>query len=348
MTNNNSIAINPNDDFYAIAADANARLDSMLESVSEMGEISEDAHKRLEEMVNKVKSLKDSLDKKTKAKNERPISLKESKSTDMIPTTAVVKDAAPSVDKVCNDPYENDTQNAKSGKHETLQSNPNNEHDSIKGKYDALISGACDWDAPKFNKDMLRRSTSDVYDDLDKSRRKKYAKYNLCIKDIKRNKSAYTNVISIIARNTEDAISLSDFTKAINEHKLLSENSFINSGLFIYKSSDDELISSTFEPDSYLELWIPLDVEKELILSSDYHVTHRVGYGSPILSGVIMSFNNMKKLLLDPKVIVSPSLANTKGLYEDGTVLHRDISTNNYWYQDIFMSNDVICKMYSL
>lgn len=337
MADTNAIAINPNDDFYKIAADANSRLDSMIETVHEMGEISDDATKRLEEMINKVKSLKDSLDKKTKAKNERPISLKESKSTVMIPTTAVVKDAAPN---------ENNTPIVKSSDRKT--SHPNNEPDIIKSKYDALISGASDWTAPTISKNMLRRSTSDVYDDLDKSKRKKYAKYNLCIKDIKRSKSAFTNLISIIARNAESAVSLVDFTKAIADHKLLSENSFINSGLFIYKSSDEELISSTFEPDGYLELWIPLDVEKELILSSDYRVTHQVGYGSPILSGVIMSFNNMKKLLLDPKVIISPSLANTAGLYENGTVLHRDISTNDYWYQDIFMSNDVICDMYSL
>ena len=376
MTNNNSIAINPNDDFYAIAADANARLDSMLESVSEMGEISEDAHKRLEEMVNKVKSLKDSLDKRAKTKNERPISLKESKSTDMIPTTAVVKDAAPSVDKACDDPYvisvndaapsvdkacddpyvisSDEYKNTDVNDHviELVHGNPSPNKDyniteDIKKKYDQLKKGANNWSTPAVKTENLKRMTEMVFDNISPNDKKNYVKYHLCIKDNLHHdgKPIYSNVLKIIAHNAMNSINIDDFTHAIKDHSMSDNNSLLNSGLFIYKSSDESLISSTYNPDSYIELWIPKNIENQYISNNENCVSYKLGYGSPTLTGALLSFDDIKNILLNPKVIAIKSFANYYGMHDQHVNFHRDIKNYNYWYQDIDMSDDIIDEM---
>lgn len=357
MTNNNSIAINPNDDFYAIAADANARLDSMLESVSEMGENSEDAHKRLEEMINKVKSLKDSLDKRAKTKNERPISLKKSKSTDMIPTTAVVKDAAPSVDKACDDPYvisSDEYKNTDVNDHviELVHGNPSPNKDyniteDIKKKYDQLKKGANNWSTPAVKTENLKRMTEMVFDNISPNDKKNYVKYHLCIKDNLHHggKPMYSNVLKIIAHNAMNSINIDDFTHAIKDHSMSDNNSLLNSGLFIYKSSDESLISSTYNPDSYIELWIPKNIENQYISNNENCVSYKLGYGSPTLTGALLSFDDIKNILLNPKVIAIKSFANYYGMHDQHVNFHRDIKNYNYWYQDIDMSDDIIDEM---
>lgn len=355
MANNNSIAINSNSDFYKIVADANATIDSMFDTIREMDETNDDTSKKLEEMINKVKSFKDSLDKKTKAKNERPISLKESKSTDMIPTTAVVKDDAPTVDKGCNDSYEDDSlddeDSAIEAYLESLTWHKLTPNDDDNERYNKLIEGAKEWKTPKFSKDDLRRSFRATFESLPEAEQEKYVLYNLCFNDAlhrEKSKSVYCNIISIIAYNALHVLNVSNMAELRKYTKLPTQSELVNSGLFLYRSADERRNSATVTPDCYLKVWIPKDVERQLIIPSNYHVTCQVASCYPLLTGVIMNFNDMKKLLLNDKVIVSLSFANDMGMHCLHSRTLRDTKTNNYWIQDTSMTHDIISQRYDI
>lgn len=282
MTNDNSIAI------------ANETLDNMFDAIREMDVMNDGTSKKLEEMIDKVKSFKDILDKKAKNKNERPISLKESKTTGMIPTTAIVKDAAPTVDKEYNDPYEND---------------------------------ASDVDIDKLKKMELK------YDD-NGFLKPGTVLYGICIKDFESRKCGapiFRDVIHMITDNMRH-ISKDHYAEAAKLKSLTIFNPLVYSGLYVYKiptegNAYDYIPFSDFR----CNLQIPISKEDNLIKNKGTKLSfilNNVMYSDT--EGYLVEFDDIKAILTDPDTIaVSASTGYTGSLYL-WDALYRDSSNNNY------------------
>lgn len=218
--------------------------------------------------------------------------------------------------------------------------------------YEALVAGAEEWIEPKLDIRNLRHMTSDTFELLSGAAKKKYVRYYMCFKDNfyrRVVKPAYCNLISIIAYNALNVLNDRSLEELKDSRQLSLRSNLVNSGLFLYQSSDDKGISSTYEPDGYLEFWIPKDEEDRLIKSNPYKAEYSINsFVYPMLSGVIMSFNDMKELLLNPNVIACKKIANVNGFHDMHSLLHRDITNNNMFFQDINLTDDVILEGYRL
>lgn len=217
--------------------------------------------------------------------------------------------------------------------------------------YNELIAGAHEWQEPEINISNLKRMTSTAIEKTPASLKSDYSLYHICIIDYYHHKAAkpeFCNLISMIAYNAINILNVGSLEELKESDSLSSRSELINSGLFLYQSSDEERVSSTLTPDSYLNLCIPKDVENELIKPNPYKATYRVSSDSPALNGVIMKFNDMKNLLLNPKVVAYTSLAYENGLYNKHTLLHRDAVNYNLIYQDIDKSDVTVIEQYLL
>lgn len=217
--------------------------------------------------------------------------------------------------------------------------------------YKSLVGGAADWKEPEIQVKNLKRLTSDSFVLSNESDKKEYVRYYMCFKDYLHSataKPAFCNLISIIAYNILNTLNEECFDEMLNG-RLELKNVLAYSGLFLYKSSDDSNVCSIYEPDGFLTIMIPKNLEDELIINNPRKVSYSIAdWLYPTLNGVIMNFNDMKKLLLDSKCIAYKSTCNEKGMHDAHTLLHRDTTNNNLIYQDINISDDVVLGQYRL
>lgn len=355
MANNTITANYANDKSMQMLMAAYDNLKSMQDTIDDIHDSNDNIAVRLDNMLAAAKDMKEELEEKfgVKVDDNKPISLKNAKEKpkdiQFIDTTAVVvsNDTKSTKNKYTVGTSQNDD-NEHTDKHDfmskcirKMNTNRNPTPESI-SEFEKLIAGAAEWKTPEINISNLANISSDAYEEM--PNKNAYVKYHMCITDILNREctnSGFFNIISIIAYNAAKVITPVCIDDIKRSDMLDINNPIVNSGLFIYKSSDENNRCSTLKPDGYLQLWIPKEIETSIIDTSKYKVKYNIDKSYPVLTGSILSFDSIRAILTNPKVIAQYGRAYDKGFHDAHTILLRDTKNYNLIYQDINVASHV-------